>query len=162
LPSRRISYFEKGLSASEELEGELAEYPVQAVPLLLSALEPRKARHFYKSDGDHTRAVAYITALQAGLLMGAKRDIIIEIRSARGDYYDTVINPDPDITPVGQYSGASTNDVLGALRPRSSQTTILEVLDDIKVAVEAIAADAQAEDNAALLAKLTEIAALLA
>lgn len=117
-------FFESQLFLPLLNNGDIAEYNIRIVPTAISALETRKGRTFWLSDAEHIEAVQELSLLQMGLLMGAKRDIIREIRSARGDYYGSVQTTDPDIVGIGLYAGASLNDVLLAIREDASEDTI--------------------------------------
>jgi hypothetical protein len=156
-------YFQSQIEVLPEVESDIAEYSVQAVGLLIGALETRKARSFFVASPDWLEAYDQICELQRGLLMGAKRDIIKEIRSARGDFYGDTQNIDPDIVGVGLYAGASLNDVLLAIRPTSTSDTVDSQLTAINTKLQTIIDSAQSpEQQEALMTILQNILLALA
>lgn len=130
--AQTTQFFQSKVVVPLELDSDLAEYSIQSVPMLLGALETRKLRSFYASDADTKEAVEQITKLQKELMMGAKRDLIIELRDLRGDYYGTITEKDPDIVAIGQYAGASLNDMLLTMREIPATDTVDEHLTAIR------------------------------
>lgn len=103
---RKATYFYGKQSAPLSLDTLLACVPHRYVPFVIEALEARKSPAVFETQEDYAIAYNAICAIQWGLLMDAKEDIIQEIRGIRGPGpFDTTTYP------VGTFPGTSLNDI---------------------------------------------------
>ena len=150
-------YFQRLVQIPVGTMGDIAEYDISAVPLFIGALETRKARSFYATEGDWLRGTLAINRLQRSLLMGAVRDLVIEIRGTRGREGEVFGEVDPDIVPIGLYSGVQMKDILSKLGS-DPLITIEGQLTDVNMKLQALVDAAQTpDDKAALLGVLQNI-----
>lgn len=150
-------YFQKLVQVPISTAGDIAEYDIATVPLIVGSLETRKARSFYASEGDWLRGTLSINRLQRNMLMGAVRDLVIEIRGVRGRNGEGFADTDPDIVPIGLYSGVQMNDILNKLGTTAGVTLDAE-LQAINTKLQLLVDNAtNPEDQEALLQVLGNI-----
>lgn len=154
------NYFEREQCAPSLEECEVVNVPVRYVPMVLSALETRKARSFWASDDDWYRGLAALATLQRNLLMPCGEDIIREIREARGP-----LNPGTGSTleeyPVGDYPGFTLGDVARRLSTGGISVAELQETANARLTEIRDILQAQAAGEGSQLDALLQIVALL-
>lgn len=132
---------------------ELVEVDPAYVPMLLQDLEPRKVKSLWTSPEQWAIGYDAVCKQQEALLMGAREDIIREIRSARGS-----IPPgeptDLETYPVGSYPGVALADIVGSLNTNGRSAAL--ILSSIETILQT-----QAEGEGGQLDALLQIVALL-
>lgn len=155
------NYFEKEQPAPSLSECEVVDVPVRYVPMVLSALETRKARSFWTSDADWHRGLEALATLQRNLLMPCGEDIIREVREARGP-----LTPGTGSTlaefPVGEYPGYTLGSVAVRIAPAGQNLGEKIDLSNVTLAELRDAILAQGGTNADILTQLLQIVGLLA
>lgn len=156
-------YFQRLVPVPNTTTGDMAEYDIRIVPLVVGSLETRKARSFFASEADWQRGTLSINRLQESILMGAKEDLIREIRGARGNKFSTVYDTTLAAYPVGSYPGASLNDVLVAIKETPESDSVNEQLTlVVNLLTEIRDGGGTAEDFEGILTLLGQIAGFLA
>lgn len=155
-------YFQKAVVIPDTTTSDLAEYDIRTLPLVVGALETRKASSFYASEADWLRGTLSINRLQKELLMGAKKDIIAEIRHVRGREGGTLAELDIDVVGIGLYAGTQLLDISTKLGP-DGFTNLQGELENVNVKLQTLIDNAQTpEDTENILSLLAQIAGLLA
>lgn len=132
---------------------ELVEVAPAYVPMLLQDLEPRKAKSLWTSPEQWAIGYDAVCKQQEALLMGAREDIIREIRDTRGSIPEGAPT-DLETYPVGTYPGIQIADVVGSLNTNGRSAA------SILASVESIL-QAQGEGEGGQLEALLQIVALL-
>lgn len=151
-------FFQKDIALPSNVYSDLAEYDIAIVPLVVGALQTRKTRSFYTSQVDYESAYLKISRLQKALLMGAVRDLIIEVRQTRGFTGETLADLDPDLVPIGMYPGTQLLDISLKLGP-DGFTDIQAALNAANTKLQTLIDNAQSpEDTESILNLLGIIA----
>lgn len=132
---------------------ELVEADPRIVPTLLAAMEPRKTRSSWLSDADFEVGYDALCKQGVALLMGAREDIIREIRGVRGTEPFTT-DTSLESYPVGDYPGAQLADLLRQQEVDGESTA--QILVSIRQLIQE-----QGTDSEELLELLGQIALLL-
>lgn len=129
-------YFQRELVGPLPTPSDISEYPTQLAPIIVDSLLTRRNRSFWASELDHQRGLQEINLYLIGVLMGAKEDIIREVRDARGNYYGQVLDSSTQAHTIGAYPGTSLNDILLAMREIPETDTLDEHLTDIRAKLQ--------------------------
>ena len=159
--SRKVDYFVKNEPSDDGTLNELCEVATRYVPLVIAAIEGRKARSFWLTPGDHMAAYNHLCAQQAALLMGAKEDIIQEIRDTRGPLNGT--DPTDLVSfPVGTFPGFDLASIAIQLNTEGQNVAQLQAAAGVKLEEIRVLLEAQAESEGGQLEALLNIVGLLA
>jgi len=141
---------------------DITEYDIAIVPLVVGALQTRKTRSFYASQVDYEAAYLKISRLQRDLLMGAIRDLVIEVRQTRGFPGETIGDLDPDVVAIGLYPGTQLLDLSTKLGPDGFTNLQLQ-LEGVNTKLQTlIDSGGTPEDFADIISLLGQVVTLLA
>lgn len=158
--SRKTDYFVKFEVSADGTLAELCEVAPRYVPLIISAIEGRKARSFWATPADHSAAYNHLCAQQAALLMGAKDDIIQEVRDVRGPLNGT--DPSDLVSfPVGTFPGWNLGGIGVQLNDGGQNVAQLQTAAGAKLEEIRALLEAQATSEGGQLDALLNIVALL-
>jgi hypothetical protein len=155
-------YFQRELRAPSDLSpSDLVEYPTQLAPTIIEAIITRGARSFWASDLDHKLGLNALAQFGMELLMGAKRDLIKEVRGIRGRDGEDPSEIDIDVVGVGLYSGAQLVDITRKLGPTEGVTVEGQLAGIDDKLQQLIEAGADPETISGILDGITTIITLL-
>lgn len=132
--SRKVNYFESENIAPEDYTTVIGCFPVRYVPLLISAIETRKARSFWTSDTDYIRGNQVLNEVQIMLLTGCCDGIINNIIALRGISPTAPRDPETN-TPLAPETGTTLLDIYAGIQTVSGTENVL--LERIAEATEA-------------------------